>query len=94
MTNNLLLAGSIKTTPARAKATQIYVERLISKAKKQDLAAYRYILARLSKKATNKLYYEIAKDYKDRNGGFTRIVKLTERRLKDKSPIVIIQLVK
>jgi large subunit ribosomal protein L17 len=94
MTNNLLLAGSIKTTPARAKATQIYVERLISKAKKQDLTAYRYILARLSKKATNKLYYEIAKDYKDRNGGFTRIVKLAERRLKDKSPIVIIQLVK
>ncbi len=94
MANNLILVGTMKTTPARAKATQIYVERLISKAKKQDLASYRYILARLSKKATNKLYYELAKDFKDRNGGFTRIVKLAERRLKDKSPLVIIQLVK
>ena len=94
MTNNLILTESIKTTPARAKATQIYAERLISKAKKQDLASYRYILARLSKKATNKLFYEIAKNYQNRNGGFTRIVKLAERRLKDKSPMVIIQLVK
>ncbi|MDD3155894.1 MAG: 50S ribosomal protein L17 [Candidatus Pacebacteria bacterium] len=94
MANNLILFESTKTTPARAKATQRYVERLISRAKKQDLTAYRYILARLSKKATNKLYYEIAKNYMDRNGGFTRIVKLAERRLKDKSPLVIIQLVK
>jgi large subunit ribosomal protein L17 len=94
MANNLILSGTIKTTPARAKATQIYIERLISKAKKQDLVSFRYILARLSKKATNKLYYELAKDFKERNGGFTRIVKLAERRLKDKSPLVIIQLVK
>jgi len=94
MANNLILVGTMKTTPARAKATQIFIERLISKAKKQDLASYRYILARLPKKATNKLYYELAKDFKDRNGGFTRIVKLAERRLKDKSPLVIIQLVK
>jgi large subunit ribosomal protein L17 len=94
LANNLITYGTIKTTPARAKAAQIYVERLISFAKRQDLASYRYILARLPKKSTNKLYYELAKDFKDRNGGFTRIVKLAERRLKDKSQMVIIQLVK
>ncbi len=94
LANNLITYESIKTTPARAKAAQIYVEKLITKAKKQDISALRLLLAKLPKKSANKLYYDIAKQYQDRNGGYTRIVKLAERRLKDASHMVILQLVK
>ena len=94
LANNFVMCGSIKTTPARAKACQGYVEKLITKAKKQDLTAMRYLLTRISKKAANKLYYEIAKTFLERNGGYTKILKLNERRLKDASEMVILQLVK
>lgn len=94
LANNLITYESIKTTPARAKAAQIYVEKLITKAKKQDLTALRNLLSMLPKKSANKLYYDIAKQYQDRQGGYTRIIKLSERRLKDASQMVILQLVK
>ncbi len=94
LANNLITYETIRTTPARAKAAQIYVEKLITRAKKQDVAALRHLLANLPKKSANKLYYDIAKQYQTRPGGYTRIVKLAERRLKDASPMVILQLVK
>ncbi len=70
----------IKTTLARAKETRKVVERLISFAKKGTLAARRHTLSVIrSKEAVSTLFTEIAPQYKSREGGYTRIVKLGQR---------------
>lgn len=91
--NNLILEEKIKTTPARAKEIKPKVEKLITLAKKQDLASLRLLIARLPKAAAMKLYYEVAPKYKDRNGGYTRIIKLAKSRKRDAAPQVRIEFV-
>jgi large subunit ribosomal protein L17 len=81
--NNLALRESIKTTEARAKEIRPLAEKLVTLAKKQDLSSLRLLLARLNKKAAMKLYYEIAPRYKERKGGYLRIVKLGTVRKRD-----------
>ena len=90
---NLILQERIKTTSEKAKETKITVEKLITIAKKQNLASLRNLKKKLPEKASNKLYYEIAPIYKKRKGGYTRIIKTTQRRVRDGSPIVILELV-
>ncbi|HDI11598.1 MAG TPA: 50S ribosomal protein L17 [Candidatus Acetothermia bacterium] len=78
---DLILHGKVDTTPARAKATQQVVERLVAWAKKGNQAARRMAFAVLQdKEATTKLFEEIAPRYKDRPGGYTRVLKLGPRR--------------
>ncbi len=93
LAHNLIINGRIKTTHERAKYLRSFVERLISKAKKQDLSSLRYLLKRLSKKSAYKLFYEVAVKYKDRNGGYLRIIKLPIRRVKDNAKISLIEFV-
>ncbi len=77
----LILAGKVDTTPPRAQATQQLVERLVTMARKGDQAAQRRVFACLrDKEATNKLFQEIAVQYRDRDGGYTRLLKLGPRR--------------
>ncbi len=77
----LILHGKVDTTPARAKATQALVERLVTWARQGDQAARRRAFAVLQHKdATDKLFSEIGPKYKDREGGYTRILKLGPRR--------------
>ncbi|MFO8034881.1 MAG: 50S ribosomal protein L17 [Candidatus Bipolaricaulota bacterium] len=77
----LILGGKVDTTPPRAQATQELVERLVSWAREGDQAAQRRAFAFLQdKEATNKLFQEIAVQYKDRDGGYTRVLKLGPRR--------------
>ncbi|MCD5396086.1 MAG: 50S ribosomal protein L17 [Candidatus Pacebacteria bacterium] len=83
----------IKTTFAKAKELQPFVEKLTTKAKKRTLAKRREVLAILSKKSTKKLFDEIAPRYKERQGGYTRILKLPPRK-SDGSKMVIIEFVK
>jgi len=91
---NLILQERIKTTSVKAKETRIKVEKLITIAKKQNLIALRKVKENLPEKAANKLYYEIASLYKDRKGGYTRIIKTSIKKVRDASPLVILEFVK
>ena len=91
---NLILKERIKTTSVKAKEAKIKVEKLITTAKKQNLIALRKIKEDLPEKAANKLYYEIAPLYKNRKGGYTRIIKTSIRKVRDASPLVILEFIK
>ena len=71
---------SIMTTTAKAKEARSTVERLITFAKKGDLAARREVLRTIrDKELVKTLFADIAPKYADRNGGYTRIIKLGNR---------------
>jgi large subunit ribosomal protein L17 len=84
----------IRTSEAKAKAAKPKVEKLITLAKRGDLHARRQALSELSqdKFLTHKLFEEIAPRYADRDGGYTRIVKLGPRR-SDSTEMVFLELV-
>ncbi|MBN2768110.1 MAG: 50S ribosomal protein L17 [Campylobacterales bacterium] len=85
--------GKIETTLPKAKELRSYYEKLISKAAAGDSNAHRAVFAMLQDKGTtNKLVTEIAPQYKERNGGYTRIIK-TRTRKGDAAPMAIIELV-
>lgn len=90
---SLLREEKIETTEAKAKALKPQVEKLITLAKRDDLHARRQALAYLmDEDVVTKLFKEIAPKYKDRQGGYTRIIKKDFRK-GDASPIVIVELV-
>ena len=81
LVTNLILAESIKTTLPKAKEARKDAEKMVSIAKKGDLAARRLAASRLVQPAAvQKLFAEIAPAMKDRQGGYTRIVKLGARK--------------
>jgi len=83
----------INTTEARAKEVMSIAERLVTTAKKNDLAARRQVLAYLyEEEVVRKLFDKIAPKYADRPGGYTRIVKLGHRR-GDAAKMVVLELV-
>jgi len=78
--------GKIKTTQARARALRPYVEKLVTLAKEDSVHNRRLALSKLNNKdAVGKLFTEVAPKFKERNGGYTRTVKLADRRLGDAS---------
>ena len=84
LANDLIRAGAIETTEARAKAVRPSVERLVTFAKKQTLAARREILSRVhSESVVTKLYNDLGPRYADRAGGYLRITKLPVARKRD-----------
>jgi large subunit ribosomal protein L17 len=93
LAHNLIMKEKIKTTHQRAKFLKSAVERLVSKAKKQDLSSLRYLLERLPKKSAYKVFYELAPKYKERNGGYVRIVKLPLKRIKDNAQMSLIEFI-
>ncbi len=89
----LIAHGKITTTLPKAKEIRSYVEKLVTKAKKNDLAAKRLVISRLGTPArAEKLFSEIAPRYLERPGGYTRIIKLP-RRLGDGSAMAVIEFV-
>ena len=93
MTTYLLEKGQIKTTYARAKEVAPMAEKMITLAKKNNLAAYRQALSYLTKEdVAKKLFDQIGPKYADRNGGYTRVLKMGPRR-GDAAEMAIIQLV-
>ncbi|MDI6591376.1 MAG: 50S ribosomal protein L17 [Patescibacteria group bacterium] len=90
---SLLLKEKIKTTEAKAKETQSFIEKFITKAKKGDLASRRFLARFFSKDIVKKLINEIAPRYKERKGGYTRIIKLGPRKT-DGAKMAIIELIK
>ena len=93
MVTYLLENGQIKTTVTRAKEMAPVAEKMITLAKKNDLAAYRQALGFITKEdVAKKLFQEMGPKYADRNGGYTRIVRIGPRR-GDAAEMAIIQLV-
>ena len=83
----------IETTEAKAKEIRSLADELITLAKRGDLSARRMAIARLyDEDVVRKLFSEIAPKYTDRQGGYTRILKLGPRR-GDAAPMVLIALV-
>ena len=81
LVTKLILAESIKTTLPKAKEARKDAEKMVTIAKKGDLAARRLAASRLVQPAAvQKLFAEIAPAMKDRQGGYTRIVKLGARK--------------
>jgi large subunit ribosomal protein L17 len=90
---DLFKHGRITTTLAKAKELRRYAEKMITLAKKGDLASRRRALAFIQdKEIVRKLFSEIREKYLDRPGGYTRIVRLGQRR-GDAAPLVIVELV-
>lgn len=94
LANDLIRKGKIETTEARAKALRPIVERCVTIAKQQSLAARRLLLSRLHDgKAVGKLYEETASRYKERRGGYLRIVKTAKSRKRDGTRMARIEFV-
>ena len=94
LTRDVINNGSIKTTETRAKEVRKFVDKMITYAKNGTLVSRRKALAFLNNdnKAVTKIFNELAPRYANRNGGYTRILKLTERR-GDDALMVILELV-
>ena len=99
---------TISTTLPKAKEVRPFAERLITLAKRGDLASRRRAIALLTDRGIyedqdgepvktgtviRKLFSEIGPRYLDRPGGYTRIIKLGKKRLGDNGPLVLLQLV-
>jgi large subunit ribosomal protein L17 len=90
---SLFWEGRIETTLAKAKTLRPYAERLITKARTGELHDRRRILREIEDtEVVTRLFDEVAPQFKDRNGGYTRILKLGPRR-GDGTEMAIIELV-
>ena len=93
MVTYLLENGKIETTVTRAKEVRAMNEKMITVAKNSDLHSKRQVFAFVTKEAVaKKLFDEIAPKYAERNGGYTRIIKIGPRR-GDAAEMAIIELV-
>ncbi len=82
ITKDVIMNEAVVTTEARAKEVRKFVDKMITYGKDGSLVARRKALAFLhnDKKVVNKVFNELAPRYAERNGGYTRIIKLTERK--------------
>ncbi len=93
LASDLIRHGRIKTTETKAKTLRPYAEKLITKAKAGDLHNRRQVLAKLKDRdVVAYLFDDVAPRFADRNGGYTRILKLGPRP-GDNAPMAIIELV-
>ena len=96
LAKNLILNGRIMTTVARAKEVRPFVEKLVTKSRTDSLATRRYLVSHLAlgddAEPMTKLMTDLAPKYKERAGGYTRIVKVNARK-GDASPMAVIEFV-
>lgn len=108
LSQSLIEHGEIKTTLPKAKELVRFFEPLITLAKKNTLHARRLVISRLHDRlmadtadqdllqddtVVQKLFKDVAPTFKDRNGGYTRIIKTAQWRVGDAADLVIVQLV-
>ncbi len=91
---NLIVREKINTSLVKAKELRPFIEKLVTSAKKGDMATRRLIISSLSNRRTEvrKLFEVIAPKYADRKGGYTRILKLGARKA-DGAPMAVIEFV-
>ena len=93
LATSLFEKGKITTTEAKAKKLRPFAERIISQAKRGDLASRRRVLAIIrNKSVVHSLFTEIGPSFSKRNGGYLRITKLGPRK-GDNAPMAVIELV-
>ena len=96
MASALVIHKKIKTTDPKAKELRGFVERLVTYAKKGDVHGRRLIrkriLGKLGKEVANILIHDIAPNYQDKLGGYTRIIKLNNRK-NDNASVSLIEFV-
>tara|TARA_B110000116_G_C16780111_1_gene557828 strand:- start:126 stop:536 length:411 start_codon:yes stop_codon:yes gene_type:complete len=96
LASSLVIHKQITTTQPKAKELRRFAERLITYAKKDSVHGRRLILKKikgnLNKKIANILIHDLAPNYLDRNGGYTRIIKLDNRK-NDNAKMCIIEFV-
>ena len=93
MVSSLIEHGQIKTTITKAKEARRVADKMVTLGKKGDLHRRRLAVSKLrDKDAVKKLFDEIAPQYAERNGGYTRIIKLS-RRQGDAAEMCILQFV-
>ncbi len=93
LVTSLLENGKIETTETRAKEARSLAEKMITLGKTNTLHSRRQALAFITKEdVVTKLFAEIAPKYAERNGGYTRIIKIGPRR-GDAAPMAIVELV-
>ena len=94
LATSLFEHGRIKTTEPKARALRPYAEKLITHAKKGTLHNRREVLKKIrDKDVVHTLFAEIGPFFADRNGGYTRIIKV-EARKGDNAPMAVIELVR
>lgn len=93
LASSLILKEKIITTEAKAKKLRPFLEKSISKAKKDSLANRRLLLKDFSKKVVDKLIKDLSPRYKTRPGGYSRIIKISPRKT-DSAKMAIIELLK
>ena len=90
---DLLDRGRMETTFTRAKEIQPLAEKMITLGKQKDMASYRQALSFITREdVAHKVFNETAAKYADRNGGYTRVVRIGPRR-GDAAEMAIVQLV-
>ena len=90
---SLIEHGRIRTTEAKAKAVKPFAEQMITLGKRGDLAARRHAISTLrSNDVVHKLFSEVAPRFAERNGGYTRVVKLGPRQ-GDAASMALLELV-
>ncbi len=96
LASSLVIYKKITTTLAKAKELRAYVERLITYAKRGDVHGRRLIQKKIvgkrGKEIANILLHDIAPEYASRTGGYTRLIKLNNRK-NDNAPIALVELV-
>ena len=93
LTTSFLETGRIETTVARAKEVRSVAEKMITLGKKNTLASRRQALSYITKEdVVKKLFDEIAPKYAERNGGYTRVIRLGARR-GDAAEMAVLELV-
>src|SRR5712692_9038867 len=81
LATSLIRDGRVQTTQARAKAVRPLAERMITHAKKGDIAARRRVLRTIKDKdIVHTLFADVAPRFAERNGGYTRIIKVGYRK--------------
>lgn len=93
MVTFLIEKGKIETTVTRAKEVRSLTEKMITTAKTNDLHSKRQVMSFITKEdVAKKLFDEVAPKYRERNGGYTRIVRIGPRR-GDAAEMAIIELI-
>ena len=93
---SLVIHKKIRTTDAKGKELRTYIERLVTYAKRGDVNGRRLIQKRITgkrgKEIANILIHDIAPAYADRHGGYTRLIKLNNRK-NDNAPVTLIEFI-
>lgn len=90
---NLVRNNKIKTTETKAKCLRPFIEKIITRAKNDTVTNRRLVISKIGVPASKNIFEKIAPMYKERKGGYTRIIKLPPRK-NDASKMALIEFVK